>query len=126
MAGTRVVNKSEFDLFVVKSVNHLLPEETVVFTPEEDIRIVEGLLDMEPGSLQPNHSMTFIKGFEQCGCGRKFSWLDIINTALLTHPPAMMRNALSGNMGYIIAETVPAIFCSCCNEKLKQLRAYSC
>lgn len=66
-------------------------------TPPDELRFIEGRLDLPMGHLE-HFRITAADGRTTCDCGRTTTALDIVSTALVnrTHPFDLMRDALLG------------------------------
>lgn len=79
-------------------ITNLLDEQPGrVDTPPEELRFIEGRLDLPMGHLG-YFRITTPEGRTVCECGRTTTALDIVSTALAhrIHPHALMRDALIG------------------------------
>jgi hypothetical protein len=72
-------------------------QEGIVDTPTEELRYIEGLLNLPLGYVG-QFRVVPAEGHEQCVCGRTPSALDIIYTALRKriHDKELMRDTLIG------------------------------
>jgi hypothetical protein len=72
-------------------------EEGVTDTPTDELRYIEGLLDLPLGHID-HFKIILAKGSERCACGRTPSALDVVYTALKKriHDRDIMRDALIG------------------------------
>lgn len=72
-------------------------EEGILDTPAEELRYIEGLLNLPLGRLERFRVLP-AEGYGQCACGRILSALDIVHTALTKriHDKELMRDTLFG------------------------------
>ena len=72
-------------------------EEGVVDTPADELRYIEGLLNLPLGHID-QFKIIPEKGSERCACGRTPSALDVVHTALRKriHDKEIIRDALIG------------------------------
>jgi hypothetical protein len=72
-------------------------EEGILDTPAEELRYIEGLLNLPLRHLDRFRILP-AKGYGQCACGRTLSALDIVYTALTKriHDKELMRDTLFG------------------------------
>ena len=72
-------------------------EEGTLDTPAEELRYIEGLLNLPLRHLE-RYRILPAKGYGQCACGRTLSALDIVYTALTKriHDKELMRDTLYG------------------------------
>jgi hypothetical protein len=72
-------------------------EEGTLDTPAEELRYIEGLLNLPLRHLERFRILP-AKGYGQCACGRTLSALDIVYTALTKriHDKELMRDTLYG------------------------------
>jgi hypothetical protein len=72
-------------------------EEGVVDTPADELRYIEGLLNLPLGHID-HFKIIPAKGSERCACGRTPSALDVVHTALRKriHDKEIIRDALIG------------------------------
>ena len=111
----KVVSKEEFE----NKMKETFKEEDgyiTVITPSTDTAIIEGLLDMSPGTLGEGR-VKFAIGAESCmKCGRHYSFLDTVHTAFAIHDKQFMKDVLIGNYGYILTHPPPQVHrCYACN-----------
>jgi hypothetical protein len=81
-----------------RRVVRLLDEQPdVTDTPSEELRFIEGRLDLPMGHLD-HFRITTTNGRGGCECGRVTTALDIVTTALVrqTHQYGLIRGALIG------------------------------
>jgi hypothetical protein len=72
-------------------------EEGVLDTPAEELRYIEGLLNLPMGHLE-RFSIVPAAGYARCACGRVLSALDLVATALRrrVHDRDLVRDTLLG------------------------------
>lgn len=78
-------------------------EGHIVFeAPDEDVREMEKLLGIAPGTLGSGHFMKIPQGLEHCAnCGRHYSFLDMASTGVAVHKGTFMKDVLTGKYGHI-------------------------
>jgi hypothetical protein len=98
-------------------------------TSDEDVRRIESLLGMPPGTIG---APLWLSGDEKScsSCGRLISWLDIVSSGVAgVHSPEMIANVILGDRKYINIEAPRAISgvrCTDCNTAFEGLRSFKC
>lgn len=123
MMRTRKVSAAEADALYKRNWDNI-KANFVWTTPAADVKQVEDLLQLPNGSLA-KHEMSSKCDIEQCECGRKFSWLDIIASGLKVHDKAFIASVLMGNDNYITEGHIP-ISCFSCGRQCAASEWYSC
>ena len=106
-----------------------LPGKERWVTVEADVRGIERLLGMEPGTIG---APLWVSGdTRQCRkCGRETNWLDIVSSALRrVHEPARIAEVILGERKYVNVEVPHAIadlHCHGCGAPIPDLRSFKC
>jgi hypothetical protein len=98
MRGRGFTTKAFVDNEAFGRIVRLLDEQPErIDTPPDELRFIEGRLDLPMGHLD-YFRITTADGRTACECGRTTTALDIVSTALVrrTHPYSLMRDALIG------------------------------
>ena len=123
----KIVTKEQFDSNAAEILKQspdyiLLPE-----TPASDIKILEGLLGAEEGTL-PNFTCRFEKGAELCTkCGRHYSILDMAKDGIEFHGKQFVNDTVFGrHEGSVWNDNVQFHHCYNCGEQAPQKMVYFC
>jgi hypothetical protein len=104
----KMVSMAEFE----KQMKEAFKEEdgyVLVITPKEDAEIIERMFGASEGTL-PDTTMKFVEGSENCrNCGRHYSFLDVVHTALGIHDKMFMNDVLMGKYGPILNHPPPQV-----------------
>jgi hypothetical protein len=95
-------------------------QEGVLDTPPDELRYMEGLLDLPYGYVE-QFKILPQRGHERCACGRTPSALDVVSTALRrkVHDKALIRDTLIGFSNVIeLSEDGRAAECFNCGRTL--------
>jgi hypothetical protein len=98
-------------------------------TPEQDVRRLEDLLGMAPGTIG---APLWVSADERCcsNCGRLVSWLDIVSSALGgVHSPARIAEVILGERKWVNIEAPAAIEgvrCVQCGTPKVDVRSFKC
>lgn len=98
MRGRGFTTKAFVDDEAFGRIVRLLDEQPErIDTPPDELRFIEGRLDLPMGHLD-HFRITTADGRTACECGRTTTALDIVSTALVrrTHPYGLVRDALIG------------------------------
>jgi hypothetical protein len=106
-----------------------LPGQHRWVTCSEDVRKIEDLLAMRPGTIG---APLWVSGDERhCpACGRETSWLDIVASGLArVHRPALIARVILGEQKYVNTEAPRAIAnltCFQCGSPIIGIRSFKC
>jgi hypothetical protein len=106
-----------------------LPGRERYVTVPEDVRRIEELLAMKPGSIG---APLWVSGDDlQCqGCGRAPNWLDIVSSAATSvHSAQMIARVILGDRKYVNVEvphTIKGVTCVECGAAVAGLRSFKC
>lgn len=106
-----------------------LPGEHRWVTPDADVRRIEEILRMEPGTIG---APLWVSGDQRAceKCAREVNWLDIVSSALEgVHPPEMLAQVILGDQKYVNVEAPRAIAglrCVDCGTAFESLRSFKC
>ena len=126
-ASTRVVNAEIFKQ--VYDSPHSLPGKEKWITSDQDVRAIEGLLEMPPKTIG---APLWVSGdTRHCPkCGRETNWLDIISSALAkVHAKELLVRVILGDKKFVNTEAPRAIadlFCFKCKAPIRDLRSFKC
>lgn len=98
MRGRGFTTKAFVDDAVFARIVGILDDQPErIDTPPDELRFIEGRLDLPMGYLG-HFRITTADGRTTCECGRATTALDIVSTALVnrTHPHDLIRDALIG------------------------------
>ncbi len=106
MEPHRSISEEELRVIVEKA-RQPEPGKLVVVTPDEDTKLVEELLSLAPGSF--GESLITVRGDEaKCGsCGRKTSFLDILNDGAAFHGKDFIKDVVQGKRGTVYNPNPP-------------------
>jgi hypothetical protein len=91
---SKIVTKEQFDASVAEMLKESPDHVLLLESPPSDVKRTEELLDIKEGTL-PNFALRFKKGQERCiKCGRHFSVLDLIKTALQSHSREFLNEVI--------------------------------
>ncbi|KAG6907303.1 hypothetical protein DXG01_009467 [Tephrocybe rancida] len=96
----KMVSRKKLEEFNKQNLSAKFSEGYVVFeAPDEDIKEMEKLLGIVPGTLGGGHFIKIPEGSEYCGdCGRHYSFLDIAGSGAAVHSGSFMKDVLTGNV----------------------------
>jgi len=125
--STRVVSAEVFKQ--VYDSPHSLPGKEKWVTADQDVRVIERLLGMEPKTIG---APLWVSGdTRHCSkCGRETNWLDIVGSALAkAHNKELLAKVILGEKKYVNTEAPRAIadlFCYKCKTPIRDLRSFKC
>jgi len=98
-------------------------------TPDEDVRRLEDLLGMSPGTI--GAPLWVSADEEACTeCGRRPTWLDIVDSSLQgVHPPEMVARVILGEQKYVNIEApraIEGVRCIDCEAPFTSMRSFKC
>ena len=106
-----------------------LPGRHRWLTPDKDVRKVEELLGIRPGTIG---APLWVSGDrKRCpSCDRETNWLDIVSSGLgQAHKSTMIVRVILGDQKYINTEAPRAIsnlHCFQCHEAIDGIRSFKC
>jgi hypothetical protein len=106
-----------------------LPGQYCWVTSDQDVREMEKLLRMPPGTVG---APLWVSGDRKTceSCDRVITWLDIVSSGLArAHEPEMIARVILGNQKYINTEAPRAIAdvrCFGCGTPFTGLRSFKC
>lgn len=106
MEAHRTVTREELDTYTKKC---RAPEDgkSVVETPENDIKAVEGLLNLPPGSFGKSF-ITISGDLKACpNCNRNTSFLDILSDGAAFHGNDFIKGVIQGERGCVYNPNSP-------------------
>lgn len=124
---TRVVSEEVFKQ--VYDSPHSLPGKAKWVTTDEDVRVLERILGMEPQTIG---APLWVSGdTRHCPkCGRETNWLDIVASGLAqVHRKEMLVKVILGEKKYVNVEAPRAIAdlaCYKCKTPIRDLRSFKC
>ncbi len=125
--ATRVVSKAVFQRVYDSPAS--LPGKDRWVTRDEDVRVIEKLLGMDPYTIG---APLWVSGdTRHCAkCERETNWLDIISSALSdVHNKRMLAEVILGDRKYVNIEAPRAIAdlkCFQCGAAVLDLRSFKC
>lgn len=131
MAGpTRTTRAVSDELFRrVYESPRSLPGKHRWTTSEADVRQIEALLGLAPGTIG---APLWVSGDTRCcpKCGRETNWLDIVSSALRdVHRAATIAKVILGSQKFVNVEAPRAIAdlrCYDCGREVTDLRSFKC
>ena len=124
---TRIVSDEVFRK--VYDSPHSLPGKHKWVTNDDDVRILEKLLGMEPKTIG---APLWVSGDTKCcpNCGRETNWLDIVASALQqVHRKELLVKVILGERKYVNIEAPRAIadlVCFQCHSPITNVRSFKC
>jgi hypothetical protein len=106
-----------------------LPGKDQWMTTDEDVRVIEQILGMEPKTIG---APLWVSGdTRNCPkCGREINWLDIVGSALARqHGKELLVRVILGERKFVNVEAPRAIenlVCYTCKEPIRDLRSFKC
>jgi hypothetical protein len=125
--STRVVSEDVFRQ--VYDSPQSLPGKERWVTSDEDVRTIEGLLEMRPKTIG---APLWVSGdTRHClNCKRETNWLDIVASGLAkVHNKEMLVTVILGEKKYVNVEAPRAIadlVCYRCEAPIRDLRSFKC
>jgi len=106
-----------------------LPGRYRWMTPDPDVRELEELLGMPPGTI--GAPLWASGDRKRCSkCGREVNWLDIVSSALdRIHDRAMIARVVLGEQKYVNTEVpnaIPGVRCVRCQTPFEGIRSFKC
>ncbi len=105
MEPHKSVTKEELEAYT-KETRKPEPGKAIVETPEEEKKVVEGLLGLPVGSF--GESFITVRGEQACpNCKRQTTFLDILNDGAAFHGKEFIKEIIEGKRGFVYNPNPP-------------------